>query len=129
MKSNDITKDKILQALTVASDISEASELAGVSRKTIYAYLKDDEFILAYRNIKRVQIRDISEKMNEGAYRAFERLLDIIDNSKVPYQVQLQACVKMLELYQKFVKLETNINQATLTDNNTLDILPIESGL
>ena len=41
INAHDLQKDKILKALTVSKDISEASKVAGVTRKTIYSYLKD----------------------------------------------------------------------------------------
>jgi molybdate transport repressor ModE-like protein len=44
----------ILEALAAAGSITEAAELAGVSRKTIYAYMNaDTDFIAAYRDMKR----------------------------------------------------------------------------
>ncbi len=44
--AHELQKDKILEALTVSKDISEASKIAGVTRKTIYSYLKDEDLII-----------------------------------------------------------------------------------
>ncbi len=63
LSTSKIKKDKILHALINSKDITEAAKTAIVSRKTIYSYLKDEDFIIAYRNLKRTQIREISEKI------------------------------------------------------------------
>jgi hypothetical protein len=114
--SKELKKNKILQALTVAKDINEASEIAKVSRKTIYAYLKDDEFVEAHRNIKRVQLREISQTIAEGTNKAISTVLNLMENKTMPH-VQLQASVKLLEMYLKFIAIEASVNKATFKDN------------
>ena len=116
ISSKELKKDKILQALTVAKDINEASEIAKVSRKTIYAYLKDDELVETHRNIKRVQLREISETIANGVAKAVNTVLDLMDKKSVP-QVQLQASIKLIEMYVKFIDIEASINKATFKDN------------
>ncbi len=128
--AHNLQKDKILQALTTSKDISEASKIAGVSRKTIYSYLKDEDFVLAYRNIKRIQFREISEKIAHGANVSTEFLLTLLYDINAPYHVKVQASVKLLELYSKFINFETDVNNATFEESyDRFSITPPPSGL
>ncbi len=128
--AHNLQKDKILQALTTSKDISEASKIAGVTRKTIYSYLKDDDFIIAYRDIKRVQLRDITEKIAIGANKATDFIFKILEDEAAPNSIKLQAGIKVLEMYMKFVEIDTNLNEASFKDNESIfDIMPNPSGL
>lgn len=130
MDAHELQKDKILEALTVSKDISEASKIAGVTRKTIYSYLKDEDLIIAYRDIKRTQMREISEKISSGAVSAAKFLIEVLDDVNATPSVKLQASAKLLDFYFKFINLETNINSATLEDiENSFDAFKMPSGL
>lgn len=126
----DLQKDKILKALTVSKDISEASKVAGVTRKTIYSYLKDKDFVIAYRNLKRTELREISEKISCGAVVASNFLIGILDDVNATPSVKLQASTKLLEFYFKFMNVEANINSDILEETeNSFDIFKVSSGL
>ncbi len=83
--AHELQKDKILEALTVSKDISEASKIAGVTRKTIYSYLKDEDLIIAYRDIKHTQLQEISEKISNGTKTAAKFLIEILDDASSPF--------------------------------------------
>ncbi|MDO4199656.1 MAG: hypothetical protein Q4D57_02725 [Clostridia bacterium] len=97
INAHDLQKDKILKALTVSKDISEASKIAGVTRKTIYSYLKNDDFVIAYRNLKRMQLREISERISCGVESAANFLIGVLDDVNAAPSVKLQASTKLLE--------------------------------
>lgn len=113
MKSSDITKEAVLQALLTAKNIKEAARIAGVSKKTIYLYLNNDpDFVLVYKNLKREQLQTISDNIADGAVYASEKMLDIVTSSGyMPPAVRLQACVKTLEHYAKFKNLAEGLNK------------------
>lgn len=130
INAHDLQKDKILKALTVSKDISEASKVAGVTRKTIYSYLKDKDFVTLYRNLKRTELREISEKISCGAVLASNFLIGILDDVNATPSVKLQASTKLLEFYFKFMNVEVNINSDILEESeNSFDIFKVSSGL
>lgn len=130
INAHDLQKDKILKALVVSKDISEASKVAGVTRKTIYSYLKDDDFVIAYRNLKRTQLREISEKISCGVESAANFLIGVLDDANATPNVKLQASTKLLEFYFKFMNIEANINSDILEEaENPFDIFRVSSGL
>ena len=130
INAHDLQKDKILKALTVSKDISEASKVAGVTRKTIYSYLKDKDFVIAYRNLKRTELRELSEKISRGAVLASNFLIGILDDVNATPSVKLQASTKLLEFYFKFMNVEVNINSDILEESeNSFGIFKVSSGL
>lgn len=127
LTADEIRRNNVLEALTAAKDIEEASQTAGVSRKTIYSYMANDtEFITAYRNIKREQLRDITDRMTLGATKATDYILSLLDDEEAPPAVRLQASVKLLDLFAKFRVLEGAINAATYKENS-LDIFSFDA--
>lgn len=118
LSAKEIQYEKILQALTTSKDINEASKMAGVSRKIIYSYMNDCEFVIAYRNIERQQMRDICNNMTQGAIKACDFLLKILDNENATLPLKLNASVKFLDLFCKFRELEGNINACVFEENN-----------
>ncbi len=130
LSTSKIKKDKILKALITSKDISEASKVAGVTRKTIYSYLNDEDLIIAYRDIKRTQMREISEKISSGAVSAAKFLIEVLSDTSAPTNIKLHASAKLLDFYFKFINLETNINSAILEEiENSFDVFKIPSGL
>lgn len=128
--AHELQKDKILEALTVSKDISEASKIAGVTRKTIYSYLKDEDLIIAYRDIKHTQLREISEKISNGAKTAAKFLIEILDDASAPSNIKLHASTKLLDFYIKFINIETNMNSAIFEEiENSFDVFKLPSGL
>ena len=130
INAHGLKKDKILKALTTAKDISEASQIAGVSRKTIYSYLKDKDFIIAYRNLKNTELREVSEKISFGASYAADFLINILNDTTAKQNTKLHANIKLLDFYSKFVNIETSINSTILKESeNLFDIFSFSSGL
>jgi hypothetical protein len=129
--ADEVKRNNVLQALVTAKDINEAAQIAEVSRKTIYTYMtSDDIFVVAYRNLKREQLRELSDKMTVGATKAADYLLSMLDDEETPPNVKLQACVKILELYAKFRELEGGINRAVFSEKQGIfDLEPTKSGL
>ena len=115
---NELLQDKILEALSIAKDITDASEIAGVSRKTIYAYFSDESFILKYRDLRREKMRDISIILNFIASQASNNIYSILSNESLSPQALLNASIKILELFLKFGQLENELNKVQLEENS-----------
>lgn len=129
-KAADLKRAAILEALAAAGSITEAAEMAGVSRKTVYSYMNaDTEFIAAYRDMKRGQVRDIAETMNKGAEKAAAFIAGLLDDQTAPPSVRLAAAVKMLEIGVKYRDAETAIDGATLQSLEGIHIIAETSPL
>ncbi len=115
-----IKKDKVLNALVNLKDITEAAKNANVSRKTIYSYLKNRDFIEAYNNLNRIQMREIIEKITDGAAISADYLISAINDNSVPINVKIQLCSRLLTIYTKFIPIEENINASTIKESESV---------
>ena len=115
-----IKKDKILNALINSKDITQAAKTANVSRKTIYSYLKNREFIEAYGNIKQIQMRKITEKIADGANISTDYLISAINGNFISSNTKIQLCIKLLNLYTKFIFMEKNIDSSIVKESEEL---------
>jgi molybdenum-dependent DNA-binding transcriptional regulator ModE len=123
-KAADLTRGKILKALAAAGTITETAKLAGVSRKTIYSYMNTDaEFIAAYRDMKRGQVRDMADTMNQKAEKAAAFIAGILDDKEAPVSVKVNAAIKLLEFGVKFREMETAIDGAALGSMESIDVM------
>lgn len=120
LSTSKIRKDKILKALINSKDITEAAKTANVSRKTIYAYLKNRDFIEAYNDVKRIQMREITEKIATGANIAANYLISSINDDSIPANCKIQLCNRILSLYAKFIPVEENINTSIIKESEEI---------
>lgn len=115
-----IKKDKVLNVLINSKDITQAAKTANVSRKTIYSYLKNREFIEAYGNIKQIQMREITEKIADGANISTDYLISAINGNFISSNTKIQLCIKLLNLYTKFIFMEKNIDSSIVKESEEL---------
>ena len=120
LSTSKIKKDKILHALINSKDIKEAAKTANVSRKTIYSYLKNRDFIEAYNNLNRIQMREIIEKITTGAIISADYLISSIKDNSVPINTKVQLCSRFLMLYAKFIAIEENMNTSAIKESEKL---------
>ena len=120
LSTSKIKKDKILNALINSKDITEAAKIANVSRKTIYSYLKNRDFIEAYNNLNRIQMHEIIEKITTGAIISADYLISSIKDNSVPSNTKVQLCSRFLMLYDKYIAIEENINTVAIKESEEL---------
>ncbi|GHV22459.1 hypothetical protein FACS189494_09320 [Spirochaetia bacterium] len=119
LTADEVKRNEALAALVATNSITEAAGLAGITRKTLYNYLHNDTaFVIAYRNIKREQLRDTADKMREAADKAANYITGLLDDADAPAQVKLAAATKILELAGTYRDIEAQINENTLKDNS-----------
>ncbi|MCL2608825.1 MAG: helix-turn-helix domain-containing protein [Treponema sp.] len=117
----DASRDAALAALMTAGTFTEAAEIAGVSRKTLYNYIHGDmSFVTAYRDLRRAQMREAAEKVRGLEDKATDFMSGLIDDDRAPPQVRLAAAVKLLELADRYRSIEAQINHNTIDDKGGL---------
>ena len=122
--NDTIKRNNILEALLTSKNIEEASKKANVSRKTIYSYLNNDvELMTQYRNLKREQLRDLSESLTLASTKAVTTLTNVIDDVEIEPKTRVQASSKILELFMSVRSLENEINRYTIYENKEDDDL------
>jgi hypothetical protein len=113
----EIKRQTALEALLQSDTITAAAEAAGMSRKTLYNYLNnDEEFVVAYRDIKRAQLRETAGKVQAAAEKATEFMIGLLEDKEAPYPVRLNAASKLLDLAGAYRDIEAQIIENTIKD-------------
>lgn len=97
------TETRMVSALLTSKDMTEAAKRAGVSRTTLYKYLKRPDFLERLER-ERVEIHamvraTITEELAQGAYEAVEALRGLCAGGLfIDYPSQIKAAEKLLEV-------------------------------
>ena len=85
-------QENAIVALLGANTVKGAAEAAGVSRTTIYQWLKKDTFREALRSAQHVAIDAASTRLAQGLGEAIDQLHKIITSDKTGEGVRRLAC-------------------------------------
>ena len=104
-------KEKALQALLVSPTRKAAAAAAGIDPETLRRYLKDPEFLQAYRDAA-ADTMDAATRQLQGALNAAaDRLLKIVNDDEQPPATQIQAARTLLEFALKFTEFNDILQQ------------------
>lgn len=95
--SKDLSKEKALAAMLESNTLTEAADKAGISRKTLYNYIRNDPaFGLAYRTARdQINIEQM-EALNSGTQRATRLLLDLMEDAEQPASIRMKAAQSII---------------------------------
>ena len=115
--SKDLNKDRALTALLESNTLTEAAEKAGISRKTLYNYIRNDPaFGLAYRTARDQITLEQMEALNNGTDRATRLLLDLMDDAEQPAALRMKAAQTILTAAAKQHEITRGANEYPLED-------------
>lgn len=92
------SQGKALLSLLQAGDIRRASKQAGIGEATIYRYLKEKEFIAAYRQARRESLEVAIRKLESLTGEAIETLREVMNNTENTASQRAGAAKTILEL-------------------------------
>lgn len=99
MANKDRNKAQALTALVECKTLTAAAESAGISRRTLYGYLtQDDEFARAYRDLLEQSQLEQLERVQEMRDTARETVTAIMTDGEQPAAIRLKAAAMVLEL-------------------------------
>lgn len=73
---------KAIESILTTGNITKAAKAAGVERRTVYRWLKEDDFSQALAAAEAEALRLAAAKMAGAVERAIDTLLDIMENSQ-----------------------------------------------
>ena len=112
--AKDLNKERALAAMLECSTLTEAAEKAGISRKTLYNYIRDDAaFGTAYRAARDQMTLERMEALNNGTERAARLLLDLMDDAEQPASLRLKAAQTVLTAATKQHELAQGVKMAS----------------
>ena len=117
-------KRKAVEALLTKADIKKAAEAAGVSRKTLYRWLKDADFLAALAEAEAEALATLSRTLVALGDQAVAVLRDAMRDSTAPINARLRAADMVLSrllqlrelvnLDRRLSNLEARVNEEAL---------------
>ena len=90
-------KQKVLEALLVSSTRKEAAALAGIDRRSIENYFKDEEFVKAYKEAFAVKLEEATRQAQQALSPALQTLTEISTNTEAGVMARISASRALLE--------------------------------
>ncbi len=102
MKNND---EKIISALIATKTIGAAAVAAGVSERTIYTRLADDDFRAEYERRQSMTLDAVCKALQEAMTDAVDVLTTIMKDAETSPQSRITAARSVLEYGVKLTEL------------------------
>jgi hypothetical protein len=109
---------KGIQALLSADTIDKASELTGVTRNTLYRWLKDDFFIHELNQAKRKLVQHSILRLQRAVKDAVKTLLEVCNDKKAPASSRVSAAREIIRSTLKSIELEEIEDRLTTLEEN-----------
>ena len=107
MAKNEQKKAAALAALAESSTLTEAAEKAGISRRTLYGYIREDiSFSVAYKSMQEQATLRAYEAAAARRAHALEVVEAVMDDEEQPGAVRLKAALSIID---KADKLEAEV--------------------
>ena len=98
MAKHDQKQSAALEALIDSRTLTEAAEKAGISRKTMYNYVRHDvKFARAYRQIIEETATAAAESVEARAAKALSTIDEIMNDQEQPAAIRLKAAQVILD--------------------------------
>lgn len=99
-------QEKFLVALMSEPNMTKAIEKAGITRKTAYKYLKDEDFNREYMQLRQDMAGRTTSLLLQASSRAVEVLYEVADDEKTSPHARVQASKTILEMMYRGFELE-----------------------
>lgn len=120
----DNKKEQALKYLIECNTMTEASQKAGISRKTLYNYITEDkEFFKAYMELQRIRYITLSDEITEHTKRIIDTLQEIADNAENTPKDRITACKELLGALYNIQRIGAGASQGIREDNFITDPL------
>ena len=90
-------KIKALQALLVCPTRKEAAEMAGIDKRTLRRYFKDEEFIREYKEAFAALVDEATKQAQRSLSPALMTLKEICEDKTAGHMARISAARSILE--------------------------------
>jgi len=108
VKPGQLTRryEQAIVALMSQPTIAKAAEVVGISERTVYAWLKREDFSRAYRAARRDAYGQAIGLMQQYAAAAVQTLAQIMVNPKAPHTARVNAATTLLRNAREGIELD-----------------------
>jgi hypothetical protein len=118
MPQNDTRKGKAIEALGVGLSVTDASEKAGVTRKTVYRWLDDDDFKSKVAKRQSDVLERVRGRLSALAIKSLDVLEALMDSRNETIRLRASNSVlsriteilEVLSLEERIEKIESEIS-------------------
>src|ERR1700691_1259677 len=90
-------KEAAIAALLTQRNVEEAARLAGVGTQTLYRWLKEPEFQVAYLEARPVTVSQSNARLQQASSAAVSTLLKIMVDASAPAAARVRAADHVLD--------------------------------
>ena len=94
-------RDKIIRALVLYPTKRDACKAAGISERSLYNYMQDDDFMKEYRSVIDEILSDTDTRLREGALLAVNHLISVVTDQNEDVAMRLKADRIILDYMMK----------------------------
>lgn len=121
MAKNGQKKAQALAALMESSTLTEAAEKAGISRRSLYTYIREEsDFARAYQALQDTAATAAAEAAEARAAEASSVVKSIMDDTAQPAAIRLKAAQIILETSAKNREKLERITQRAVNETAPL---------
>ena len=99
-------KELALSALMTETTLQKAAKVAGIGEVTLWRWLKEKEFIEAYRVLKREAVTQAVTRLQQISCKAVDTLKQVMEDKESPASVRVSAAKSIIEMAIKAVELD-----------------------
>jgi len=107
-------KRRAVEALLTEPDVTQAAKAAGVSRNTLYRWMKEPDFMVAVANAEADALAGMSRALVKLGDQAVEVLRDAMNDPETPVNTRLRAAdtvfSRLLQL-RELVNVEKRVTE------------------
>ena len=99
-------KQKAIAALLSKPSIPEAAKVVGIGERTLWRWLKDDDFKKEYQEARNQIVIQAIAQVQDGLTEAVKTLRKIMTNDDAPASARVSAAKAMLDIGVKSIDVE-----------------------
>ena len=108
---------EIVEAFILGKNNRDIAKKSGLSEKTVYRYLKDEEFQMLLSERKKEYIQSSVNKMQSIMYECVEKLYEIINDSETPKSTQVTAIQTVFNQCKEWTGMVDVLNRLEEIEN------------
>ena len=121
-----VTDEQIISTLLNNRTMKEAAASIGLTERTVYTRMQEDDFKVLYKAVKADLIRGSVFSINQQLGAALDTVVEIMQDKNVSPAIRLQAADKIFLYADKFAtrlsKDEHSVSQQISSNNFHIDL-------
>ena len=119
-KTKTISDDEIIAALMLHRTVAEAAAAVGITPRTVYERMREQDFQAEYRDAKSDILRGAVLKMTQALSAAVDAVQEIMESDNTNPAIRLQAAQTVIN---NAVKLSERLSEEETINRNTRSTL------